>query len=138
MIALLRSLCVGIAIAGALVAVFAAAGQNQTLMGISGLVAAVAALLWGLLMWVYGDDSDTEPDPVDDVAQEPHSWAERDLDGGAEWILPDYSFGSEAHGRGMNDLGTTVPIPANDGDELPYRPVGKRPFWDTTVFGAPE
>lgn len=39
------------------------------------------------------------------------AWTEWDIDGGCRWILPDYSFGSEAHGRGMNDLGKTVPIP---------------------------
>jgi hypothetical protein len=38
-------------------------------------------------------------------------WPEWDLDGGATWILPDYSFGNEAYGRGVNDLGKTVPIP---------------------------
>lgn len=39
-------------------------------------------------------------------------WPEWDLDGGATWILPDYSFGSEARGRGRNDLGKTFPVPA--------------------------
>lgn len=38
-------------------------------------------------------------------------WPEWDLDGGATWILPDYSFGNESYGRGINDLGKTVPIP---------------------------
>ncbi|OCB49182.1 hypothetical protein A5721_02735, partial [Mycobacterium vulneris] len=38
-------------------------------------------------------------------------WSEWDLDGGATWILPDYSFGSEARGRGKNDLGKTFPVP---------------------------
>jgi hypothetical protein len=38
-------------------------------------------------------------------------WPEWDLDGGATWVLPDYSFGSEIYGRGVNDLGKTVPIP---------------------------
>lgn len=36
---------------------------------------------------------------------------EWDLDGGATWVLPDYSFGSELHGRGVNDLGKTFPVP---------------------------
>jgi hypothetical protein len=38
-------------------------------------------------------------------------WPEADVDGGATWIVPDYSFGNEAYGRGINDLGKTVPIP---------------------------
>lgn len=38
-------------------------------------------------------------------------WPEADVDGGATWIMPDYSFGNEAYGRGVNDLGKTVPIP---------------------------
>lgn len=38
-------------------------------------------------------------------------WSEWDLDGGAQWILPDYSFGLEAYGRGQPDRGKTVPIP---------------------------
>lgn len=39
-------------------------------------------------------------------------WPEWDLDGGATWILPDLSFGSESRGRGQNDLGKTFPVPA--------------------------
>jgi hypothetical protein len=39
-------------------------------------------------------------------------WAEWDLTGGATWVLPDYSFGNEAYGRGVSDIGKTVPIPA--------------------------
>lgn len=38
-------------------------------------------------------------------------WAEWDVDGGATWVLPDYSFGNEIHGRGVADLGKTVPLP---------------------------
>ena len=38
-------------------------------------------------------------------------WPEADVDGGCTWILPDYSFGNEAYGRGVNDLGKTVPVP---------------------------
>lgn len=38
-------------------------------------------------------------------------WPEWDLDGGVTWILPDYSFGTEARGRGRNDLGKTFPVP---------------------------
>jgi hypothetical protein len=38
-------------------------------------------------------------------------WPEWDIDGGATWTLPDYSFGNEAYGRGVNDLGKVVPIP---------------------------
>lgn len=38
-------------------------------------------------------------------------WPEADVDGGATWVLPDYSFGNECYGRGVNDLGKTVHIP---------------------------
>ncbi|KAB7752876.1 hypothetical protein [Mycolicibacterium mucogenicum] len=38
-------------------------------------------------------------------------WPEWDLDGGAKFILPDYSYGSEAYGRGQDDLGKTFPVP---------------------------
>lgn len=38
-------------------------------------------------------------------------WPEWDLTGGATWILPDYSYGNEAYGRGVADIGKTVPIP---------------------------
>lgn len=38
-------------------------------------------------------------------------WSEWDLDGGATWILPDYSFGNEIHGRGLADTGKTFPVP---------------------------
>lgn len=38
-------------------------------------------------------------------------WPEADVDGGATWVIPDYSFGNECYGRGVNDLGKTVPIP---------------------------
>ena len=38
-------------------------------------------------------------------------WSEWDLDGGATWILPDYSFGNEIHGRGKADVGKTFPVP---------------------------
>lgn len=38
-------------------------------------------------------------------------WPEWDVDGGATWILPDLSFGSELRGRGQNDLGKTFPVP---------------------------
>jgi hypothetical protein len=38
-------------------------------------------------------------------------WPEYDLTGGAKWVLPDYSFGNEIWGRGLADLGRTVPIP---------------------------
>jgi hypothetical protein len=53
-------------------------------------------------------------------------WPEWDLDGGATWILPDYSFGSETRGRGRNDLGKTFPVP-----EL-------MPGEDTTVMSRPD
>jgi hypothetical protein len=39
-------------------------------------------------------------------------WPEWELTGGAEWILPDYSFGRDFYGRGLSDIGKTVPIPA--------------------------
>lgn len=38
-------------------------------------------------------------------------WPEWDLDGGVNWVLPDYSFDNEAYGRGVADRGKTVPIP---------------------------
>ena len=38
-------------------------------------------------------------------------WPEWDLTGGAQWVLPDYSFGKESYGRGQSDRGKTVPIP---------------------------
>jgi hypothetical protein len=38
-------------------------------------------------------------------------WPEAEISGGATWILPDYSFGNEAYGRGAADMGKTVPIP---------------------------
>lgn len=38
-------------------------------------------------------------------------WAEWELTGGALWVLPDYSFGNEVYGRGVADIGKTVPIP---------------------------
>jgi hypothetical protein len=38
-------------------------------------------------------------------------FSEWDLDGGAKWVLPDYSFGNEIHGRGVADLGKTFPTP---------------------------
>ena len=38
-------------------------------------------------------------------------WPEWDVDGGAQWILPDYSFGQEIKGRGRNDIGKTFPTP---------------------------
>lgn len=38
-------------------------------------------------------------------------WPEWDVDGGLQWILPDYSFGNELYGRGVNDLGKTFPVP---------------------------
>lgn len=44
-------------------------------------------------------------------------FAEWDLTGGATWILPDYSFGNEIYGRGVGDIGKTVPIPTLDPGE---------------------
>jgi hypothetical protein len=38
-------------------------------------------------------------------------WPEWDLTGGAQWVLPDYSFGKESYGRGVADTQKTVPIP---------------------------
>lgn len=38
-------------------------------------------------------------------------WAEWELSWGAKYQLPDYSFGSEIYGRGIVDLGKTVPTP---------------------------
>jgi hypothetical protein len=35
-------------------------------------------------------------------------WAEWDLSGGADWILPDYSYGLEAYGRGVSDMGKKI------------------------------
>lgn len=37
-------------------------------------------------------------------------WLEWDLTGGAKYQLPDYSFGSQAYGRGIADLGKTMPL----------------------------
>lgn len=38
-------------------------------------------------------------------------WPEWDVTGGASYVLPDYSFGNEAYGRGINDIGKTFPVP---------------------------
>lgn len=38
-------------------------------------------------------------------------WPEWDLTYGAKFWLPDYSFGNEIHGRGIEDGGKTVPTP---------------------------
>ncbi len=38
-------------------------------------------------------------------------WPEWDLSWGAAYQLPDYSFGNEIYGRGIVDLGKTVPTP---------------------------
>jgi hypothetical protein len=39
-------------------------------------------------------------------------WPEWHLSGGASYILPDFSFGNEAYGRGPQDLEKTVPLAA--------------------------
>lgn len=38
-------------------------------------------------------------------------WPEWELTGGAQWTLPDYSFGCEEYGRGVADMGKTVQFP---------------------------
>lgn len=55
----------------ALIAVAAAATQHQTAMGISGLVAAVAAIGWGLVR-TLGDE------PVDMTGYREQVWARRE------------------------------------------------------------
>lgn len=44
-------------------------------------------------------------------------WPEWELSGGADWLTPDYSFRKEFYGRGMGDVGKTVPIPTLDPGE---------------------
>lgn len=39
------------------------------------------------------------------------------LTGGASWWMPDYSFGSEAYGRGVADTGKTIPLAPLMNDE---------------------
>lgn len=41
-------------------------------------------------------------------------WPEWDVTWGAQYVLPDYSFYNEIHGRGIADLGKTVRTPAID------------------------
>ena len=53
-------------------------------------------------------------------------WPEWELSGGAIWVLPDFSFGNECYGRGVADLGRTVPIPS------------LRPGEDVTVMSRPD
>lgn len=100
MIALMRSLCAAINCVATILAVFAAAVQMQALMAALGLVAAIAATAWGLLIFVYGDEPET-------------------------------------HTRQSAEFTTAAAVDEYD-DELPYRPSDHRPWWDTTVFGAPE
>jgi hypothetical protein len=119
----MRTLAVVLAVvawSAALVATLGAAMVRPTFMGIAGIVAALAAIGWGMLAVLERPDAPEFTAPTGPVVTEivhTPARAVTVIEGGRE-------------ARWLDDFD---PEP-----ELPYRPVEHSPFWDTDIWGAVE
>jgi hypothetical protein len=110
---LIHMLLSWLVVGGSSVAILAATIQEQTTMCVAGLIAAVAAILWGLALFCLEYD------------EQPIALTSADVDDEPRWRLGDYHY-CDAY---CDHWG--IPGDADFEDELPYRPT-----WPNGIGGV--